>query len=194
MMRKRLWVSSNPRMDLMLRKFTSSHSRMIEWKAGFDIQYLQPDGVEVCFFSDLVNGGQYRTVRKYRDQVEDALVCAATEHYSSAHAHCMREARRWWGNTMQSCMEMSCRRLSRWSQAVRTLSEWHCKASRQSNGVWSDPPTLSSAWKSLDFSHLPRLQHPASEWCRSRRASSGLGEIWNNRIEVIIIAFIVFYD
>jgi hypothetical protein len=78
----------------MLRKFTSSPSRMIEWKAGFDIQYLQPDGVEVCFFSDLVNGGQYRAGRKYRDQVEDALVCAATEHYSSAQAHCMREARR----------------------------------------------------------------------------------------------------
>ena len=158
MMRKRLWVwSSNPRMDLMLRKFTSSPSRMIEWKAGFDIQYLQPDGVEVCFFSDLVNGGQYRAVRKYRDQVEDALVCAATEHYSSAHAHCMREARRWWGNTMQSCMEMSCRRLSRWSQVVWTLSERHCKASRQSNVVLGGPPTLGSAWKSLDFSHLPLL-------------------------------------
>ena len=74
-----MW-SSNLRMDPMLRKFTSSPSRMIEWKAEIEIQYLQPDGIEVCFFSDLVDGGQYRAVcksddRKYHDQVEDALEC-----------------------------------------------------------------------------------------------------------------------
>jgi hypothetical protein len=77
----------------MLRKFTSSPSRMIEWKAEIEIQYLQPDGIEVCFFSDLVDGGQYRAVcksddRKYHDQVEDALECATyTEHHSSAQAY-----------------------------------------------------------------------------------------------------------
>ena len=76
-------------------------------------------------------------------------------------------------------------RLSRWSRLVWTLSERHCKASWQSNGVWGDPPTLSSAWKPLDFSHLPLLQqHPASGAGLDVLPlhPSGLGEICRNRI------------
>ena len=81
---------------------TLTPSTMTEWKSGFDIKYLQqPDRVDVYFFSDLVDGGQYRAVCKsdgwkHRDQIDDAILeieaahyvlSAVTEYYPNAHVH-----------------------------------------------------------------------------------------------------------
>ena len=88
--------------DPIMRKVTLTPSTMTEWKSGFDVKYLQqPDRVDVCFFSDLVDGGQYRAVCnsdgwKHRDQVDDAILeieaaeyvlSAVTEFYPNAHVH-----------------------------------------------------------------------------------------------------------
>lgn len=85
-----------------MHKVILTPSTMTEWKSGFDVKYLQqPDRVDVCFFSDLVDGGQYRAVCnsdawKHRDQVDDAILeveaaqyvlSAVTEFYPDAHVH-----------------------------------------------------------------------------------------------------------
>ena len=73
-------------------------------------------------------------------------------------------------------------RLSRWSRLVWTLSERHCKASWQSNGVWGDPPTVPV---STCFLCIPPV------W--ARYAATGL--LWSDyyRIYYLLCLLLVWF-